>query len=99
MLEIFVTLTCINQIPIYSEHKCWFQRGSVMTGITVYLINDVKAEEQFYRELYKQIPNWFPTCTYVLCWSAEAQFYIELYKNIPIRFWSPTCTYVLCWCL
>ena len=92
MQEIFVTLTCINLIPIYSEHKCWFQRGSVMTGITVYLINDVKAEEQFYRELYKHIPIH-------ICWNAEAQFYLELYKNIPIQFWSPTCKYVLCWCL
>ena len=28
MQEIFVNLTCINQIPVYSEHKSWSQWGS-----------------------------------------------------------------------
>ena len=23
----FVNLTCINQTPVYSEHKSWFQGG------------------------------------------------------------------------
>jgi hypothetical protein len=29
MKEIFVNLTCINQVPAYSEHKSWSQGGSV----------------------------------------------------------------------
>jgi len=29
MQEIFVNLTCINQTPVYSEHKSWSQGNSV----------------------------------------------------------------------
>jgi hypothetical protein len=29
MSEMFVKLTCINQTPVYSEHKGWSQGGSV----------------------------------------------------------------------
>jgi hypothetical protein len=27
MKEIFVNLTCINQTPVYSEHKSWSEGG------------------------------------------------------------------------
>ena len=27
MLEIFVNLICMNQTPVYSEHKSWIPRG------------------------------------------------------------------------
>ena len=36
MQEMFVNWTCINQTPVYSEHKCWSQRGSVQTGFTIF---------------------------------------------------------------
>jgi hypothetical protein len=34
--EIFVNLTCINWIPVYSEHKNLSQGGSVCTGFNVH---------------------------------------------------------------
>jgi len=33
--EIYVNLTCINRIPVYSEHKRWSQGWWVKTGVTV----------------------------------------------------------------
>ena len=36
MYEIFVNLTCIKQIPVYSEHISWSQGGSLMTSFTVF---------------------------------------------------------------
>ena len=35
MKEIFVNLTCINQTPVYYEHKSWSQGGFVYKGFTL----------------------------------------------------------------
>ena len=34
--DIFVSLTCIDQTPVYSEHKSWSQESPPQTGLIVF---------------------------------------------------------------